>query len=160
MNSRGDLMTLYDRIQQDMKEAMKARDSLKTNTLRSVISSVKMYLASSEEARSGELTDEIVIGLVRKEAKKREESIEAYRKAERDDLVQSESEELEILKSYLPEEMSPDEIRAVALKTIEDLKANNPSDLGKVMRELMVRLKGRVDGKLVNKIVRELLESR
>ena len=143
-------MTLYDRIQQDMKEAMKARDSLKTNTLRSVISSVKMYLASSEEARSGELTDE----------KKREESIEAYRKAERDDLVQSESEELEILKSYLPEEMSPDEIRAVALKTIEDLKANNPSDLGKVMRELMVRLKGRVDGKLVNKIVRELLESR
>ena len=61
-----------------------------------------MYLASSEEARSGELTDEIVIGLVRKEAKKREESIEAYRKAERDDLVQSESEELEILKSYLP----------------------------------------------------------
>ncbi|AFK05778.1 MULTISPECIES: GatB/YqeY domain-containing protein [Mesotoga] len=153
-------MTLYDRIQQDMKEAMKARDSLKTNTLRSVISSVKMYLASSEEARSGELTDEIVIGLVRKEAKKREESIEAYRKAERDDLVQSESEELEILKSYLPEEMSPDEIRAVALKTIEDLKANNPSDLGKVMRELMVRLKGRVDGKLVNKIVRELLESR
>ncbi|PIJ60699.1 GatB/YqeY domain-containing protein [Mesotoga sp. H07.pep.5.3] len=153
-------MTLYDRIQQDMKEAMKARDSLKTNTLRSVISSVKMYLASSEEARSGELTDEIVIGLVRKEAKKREESIEAYRKAERNDLVQSESEELEILKSYLPEEMSPDEIRAVALKTIEDLKANNPSDLGKVMRELMVRLKGRVDGKLVNKIVRELLESR
>lgn len=153
-------MTLYDRIQQDMKEAMKARDSLKTNTLRSVISSVKMYLASSEEARSGELTDEIVIGLVRKEAKKREESIEAYRKAERNDLVQSESEELEILKSYLPEEMSPDEIRAVALKTIEDLKANNPSDLGKVMRELMVRLKGKVDGKLVNKIVRELLESR
>ncbi|MBN2219882.1 MAG: GatB/YqeY domain-containing protein [Kosmotogaceae bacterium] len=153
-------MTLYDRIQQEMKEAMKARDSLKTNTLRSVISSVKMYLASSEEARSGEVTDEIVIGLIGKEAKKREESIEAYRKAERDDLVKSESEELEILKSYLPEEMSPDEIRAVALKTIEDLKANTPSDLGKVMRELMVRLKGRVDGKLVNKIVRELLESR
>ncbi|WP_292596623.1 GatB/YqeY domain-containing protein [Mesotoga sp. UBA6090] len=153
-------MTLYEQIQQEMKEAMKSRDSLKTNTLRSVIASVKNYLVSSEEARAREVNDELLIDLIAKEAKKREESIEAYKKAGRDDLVSSESKELEILSSYLPEELSADEIRTIALQTIDDLKANNPSDLGKVMRELMVRVKGRADGKLVNKIVRELLESR
>ncbi len=153
-------MTLYEQIQQEMKEAMKSRDSLKTNTLRSVIASVKNYLVSSEEARAREVNDELLIDLIAKEAKKREESIEAYKKAGRDDLVSSESKELEILRSYLPEELSADEIRAIALQTIDDLKAKNPSDLGKVMRELMVRVKGRADGKLVNKIVRELLESR
>ena len=139
-------MTLYEQIQQEMKEAMKSRDSLKTNTLRSVIASVKNYLVSSEEARAREVNDELLIDLIAKEAKKREESIEAYK--------------LEILSKYLPEELSADEIRAIALQTIDDLKANNPSDLGKVMRELMARVKGRADGKLVNKIVRELLESR
>jgi len=153
-------MTLYEQIQKEMKEAMKSRDSLKTNTLRSVIASVKNYLVSSEEARAREVNDELLIDLIAKEAKKREESIEAYKKAGRDDLVSSESKELEILRSYLPEELSADEIRAIALQTIDDLKAKNPSDLGKVMRELMVRVKGRADGKLVNKIVRELLESR
>ncbi|MGC9322138.1 MAG: GatB/YqeY domain-containing protein [Kosmotogaceae bacterium] len=153
-------MTLYEQIQQEMKDAMKSRNSLKTNTLRSVIASVKNYLVSSEEARGREVSDELLVDFIAKEAKKREESIEAYKKAGRDDLVSSESEELEILRSYLPEELSLDEIRAIALQTIEDLKANNPSDLGKVMRELMVRVKGRADGKLVNKIVRELLESR
>ncbi|HDP78752.1 MAG TPA: GatB/YqeY domain-containing protein [Mesotoga infera] len=153
-------MTLYEQIQQEMKDAMKSRNALKTNTLRSVIASVKNYLVSSEEARGREVSDELLVDFIAKEAKKREESIEAYKKAGRDDLVSSESEELEILRSYLPEELSLDEIRAIALQTIEDLKANNPSDLGKVMRELMVRVKGRADGKLVNKIVRELLESR
>ncbi|MDD2333231.1 MAG: GatB/YqeY domain-containing protein [Mesotoga sp.] len=153
-------MTLYEQIQQEMKEAMKSRDSLKTNTLRSVIASVKNYLVSSEEARAREVNDELLIDLIAKEAKKREESIEAYKKVGRDDLVSSESKELEILSKYLPEELSADEIRAIALQTIDDLKANNPSDLGKVMRELMARVKGRADGKLVNKIVRELLESR
>jgi len=153
-------MKLYEQIQLEMKEAMKSRDSLKTNTLRSVIASVKNYLVSSEEARAQEVNDELLIDLIAKEAKKREESIEAYKKAGRDDLVSSESKELEILSSYLPEELSADEIRTIALQTIDDLKANNPSDLGKVMRELMVRVKGRADGKLVNKIVRELLESR
>ncbi|MBN2253339.1 MAG: GatB/YqeY domain-containing protein [Kosmotogaceae bacterium] len=153
-------MTLYEQIQQEMKEAMKSRDSLKTNTLRSVIASVKNHLVSSEEARAREVSDELMIDLIAKEAKKREESIEAYKKVGRDDLVSSESQELEILSKYLPEELSADEIRVIALQTIDDLKANNPSDLGKVMRELMVRVKGRADGKLVNKIVRELLESR
>jgi len=153
-------MSLFDRIQQELKEAMKSRDSLKTNTLRGVIASVKTYLASSEETRGAEVTDELLIDLIAKEAKKREESIEAYEKAGRDDLVASESAELEILKRFLPEEMTVDEIRKLALKTIDDLKANNPSDLGKVMRELMARLKGRADGKLANRIVRELLESR
>jgi len=153
-------MTLYEQIQQEMKEAMKSRDSLKTNTLRSIIASVKNYLVSSEEGRAQKVNDELLIDLIAKEAKKREESIEAYKKAGRDDLVSSEYKELEILSSYLPEQLSADEIRAIALQTIDDLKANNPSDLGKVMRELMVRVKGRADGKLVNKIVRELLESR
>jgi uncharacterized protein YqeY len=105
-----------------MKEAMKSRDSLKTNTLRGVIASVKTYLASSEETRGAEVTDELLIDLIAKEAKKREESIEAYEKAGRDDLVASESAELEILKRFLPEEMTVDEIRKLALKTIDDFK--------------------------------------
>jgi len=153
-------MSLYEKIQNDMKEAMKSRDMLRTNTLRSVIAAVKNFQASSEENRKGEVKDDTVIGLIGKEVKRREESIEAYIKAGRDELVAQETLEMEILKGYLPEELSENEIRAIALKTIEDLKANGPSDLGKVMREVMVRLKGRADGKLTNKIVRELLESR
>jgi uncharacterized protein YqeY len=153
-------MSLYEKIQSDMKEAMKSRDTLRTNTLRFVIAAVKNFQASSEENRKGEVTDDTVIGLIGKEVKRREESIEAYVKAGRNELVAQETLEMEILKDYLPEELSENDIRSVALKTIEDLKANGPSDLGKVMREVMVRLKGRADGKLTNKIVRELLESR
>lgn len=143
-----------------MKEAMKSRDSLRTNTLRGVIASIKNYLVSTPEARNTELSDEVVLELIAKETKKREEAMEAYAKAGRDELVEQERREFELLKSYLPEELGEEEIRLAALRAIEDLKAYSPSDLGRVMRELMVRLKGRVDGKLVNKVVRELLESR
>ena len=153
-------MSLYEKIQSDIKESMKAKDSLRTNTLRSVVAAVKNFLVSSEDARKEELTDDTVMSFVAKEVKRREESIEAYSKAGREDLVEQETREMEILKTYLPEEMSEEQIRSTALKSIEDLKATGPSDLGKVMRELMMRLKGRADGKIANKIVRELLESR
>jgi hypothetical protein len=153
-------VSLYEKIQSDIKESMKTKDSLRTNTLRSVVAAVKNFLVSSESSRKEQLTDDMVISFVAKEVKRREESIEAYSKAGREDLVEQETREMKILKSYLPEEMSEEQIRSTALKTIEDLKATGPSDLGKVMRELMIRLKGRADGKTTNKIVRELLESR
>ena len=81
-------MSLYEKIQSDMKEAMKLRDTLRTNTLRFVIAAVKNFQASSEENRKGEVTDDTVIGLIGKEVKRREESIEAYVKAGRNELVE------------------------------------------------------------------------
>ena len=91
-------MSLYEKIQSDIKESMKAKDSLRTNTLRSVVAAVKNFLVSSEDARKEELTDDTVMSFVAKEVKRREESIEAYSKAGREDLVEQETREMEILK--------------------------------------------------------------
>lgn len=153
-------MTLYAKIQAEMKQAMKDKDSLKVNTLRAVVAAAKNYLVSSEKARKKGITDEVLLDLIMKEAKKREESIQAYKKAKRDDLAAEEEAELKILKAFLPEMMSEEEIRELALKVIDSVGAKGPSDLGKIMREIMPKVKGRANGKTVNRIVRELLASK
>jgi len=153
-------MGLYEELQNELKIALKNRDSLKANTIRSVIAAVKNYLVSSEKAKKEGATDEIVQKLVMKEIKNRKESIEEYEKADRKELADKEKKEMEILKEFMPEMLSEDEIRKLAIETIDELDANDPSELGNVMRNIMPKLKGKADGKVVNKIVRELLESR
>ncbi|TYB92608.1 MAG: GatB/YqeY domain-containing protein [Kosmotoga sp.] len=153
-------MGLYEELQNELKIALKNRDSLKANTIRSVIAAVKNYLVSSEVAKKEGATDEIVQKLVMKEIKNRKESIEEYEKADRKELAEKEKKEMEILKEFMPEMLSEDEIRKLAIETIDELDANDPSELGNVMRNIMPKVKGKADGKVVNKIVRELLESR
>jgi len=146
-------MALKERIMDDLKKAMKERNEVKVRTLRMVIASIKNW----EVENTKEIDDDGMITVLTKEAKRRKEAIEEYRKAGREDLAKAEEEELKIIESYLPERMSEEEIKELVLKTIEEVKATSPKDLGKVMKVIMPKVKGRADGKLVNEMVRKIL---
>lgn len=150
------VMSLADQITDDLKTAMKARDKERTAALRQILAGIKNLRV--EEGRGGaEVTDEEVTTLLTREAKMRRESIETYTEAGREELAAKERAELDVINSYLPEQMGSDEIRTLVTEVVEATGANDPGDLGKVMGQLMPRVKGRADGKLVNQIVREEL---
>lgn len=146
-------MHLKDKITQDMKEAMKARDQLKLSTLRLLVSEIK----NREIDAKGELKDEDILALVQKAVKQRQDSISQYEKGGRQDLAEKEKAEMEILKTYLPEELSREEILQIIDEAIAATGASSPKEMGKVMREVMPKVKGRADGKLVNELVRKRL---
>lgn len=145
-------MNLRQQLQQDLQEAIRARDERRKAALRMVLLSVQMA-----EAEGRKLGDADIVALIRKEVKKREEALEMIRKAGRDDLAATDSAELEVLRAYLPKMMDDEAITAEAEKAIAEVGAASPADLGKVMRVLMPRLRGKADGRRVNQIVRELL---
>ncbi len=146
-------MGLKERLKADMKEAMKAKDKIKLSTIRMINSLIK----NAEIEKRGELTDEEIIQLLMKYAKQRKESIEMYEKGGRQDLVEKEKAELAVVESYLPKQMSGEEIREIVKQTIEEVGASSIKDMGKVMKAVMPKVKGRADGSVVNKIVKELL---
>jgi len=148
-------MGLIDQINNDLKEAMKSGDRFRTQTLRSLKSAIKY----AEIEAGNELDDQSLLAVIAKEAKQRRDSIAEFEKGGRDDLVESESTELAILESYLPEQMSEDEIRTKAQTVIDELGIADMKGMGQVMKKLMAELKGQADGKVVNQIVRELLSS-
>ncbi len=146
-------MSLKDKIMQNMKEAMKARDQLKLSTLRLLVSEIK----NREIDAKGELKDEDILALVQKAVKQRQDSISQYEKGGRQDLAEKEKAEMEILKAYLPEELSREEVLQIIDEAIAATGASSPKEMGKVMREVMPKVKGRADGKLVNELVRKRL---
>jgi len=146
-------MGLKERLKEDMKAAMKAKDKERLSVIRMLQSLIK----NAEIDKRGELTDEEIVSLLMKYAKQRRESIELYEKGGRQDLVEKEKRELQIVESYLPKQMDEDEIRELVAKVIEEVGASSPKDIGKVMQAVMPKVKGRADGSVVNKIVRELL---
>lgn len=146
-------ISLVERLNQDMKLAMKNKDKLKLSVIRMVKASVK-----NEEINQGSpLTDEQVLAVVTRELKQRRDSLQEFDKAGREDLAAPTREEIEILLEYMPEQMGEDEIRRVVSEAIQQVGAQSKKDLGKVMGVLMPKVKGRADGALVNKIVQELL---
>jgi uncharacterized protein YqeY len=151
-------MSLREQLSNDLKEAMRNRQETRKRTLRSVIAALKQ--AETELDASGQrrqLDDEDILALIAKQAKQRQESITEYQKASRQDLVDEEQAELEILEEYLPRQLTREEIETEARKVIAEVGASGPRDIGKVMRPLMDRLRGRADGREVNQVVRELL---
>ena len=146
-------MSLKERIREDLKKAMKEKDEVKVRTLRMMIAAIR----NLEVEKMKEASDEDVLTALQREAKKRREAIEKYEEAGREDLAEEERRELQVIESYLPEQMSEEEIEELAKKVIEQVGASSPKDLGKVMKEIMPKVKGRADGKLVNSIVRRLL---
>lgn len=151
-------MGLREQLMDDLKEAMRQQDDVRKRGIRSVIAAMKT--AESELDKSGQrviLTDDDILALISKQAKQRQESIDEFRKGGREDLVAEEEAELAILKGYLPEQLSREEIEAEVRQLIVEVDATGPQDMGKVMKPIMARFRGRVDGKLVNEIVRELL---
>lgn len=149
-------MSLADQIQTDLTTAMKARDKVRTQTLRSVLAGIKNLKAEGGRADKP-VSDEEVVAIIAKEAKKRRESVDTYTTNGRPELAEAEQAELDVLGAYLPEQMGADEVRAVVAETVAEVGASGPGDLGKVMGALMPKVKGKADGKLVNQIVREQL---
>ena len=148
-------MSLRERLDNDMKAAMKERDALRL----SVIRMVKSEIRNEEIAKGTTLQDEDVLQVLSRQAKRRRESIEQYGKGGRTDLVEQEAAELRILSEYMPEQMDEAEIARVAREVISELHAASRADKGKVMGAVMPRVRGKADGKLVNQVVDRLLES-
>jgi hypothetical protein len=146
-------MTLKERLNEDMKAAMKARDELRVSVLRLARSS----LHNAEVEKRTELDDAGVVEVLEKEAKKRREAMEAYEQAQRSDLADRERKELEILHSYLPQPMTEDELRVVVQECITEAGATSRKDVGAVMKVLMPKIRGRADGKMANQIVQQML---
>ena len=148
-------MSLKEQLQTDMVDAMRSGDVEKRDTLRYVMSAIKQV--EVDERR--ELTEEDVVAVLKKQAKQRRESIADYEAAGREDLVHEEKAQLALIESYLPAQMSREEIAVAAAEVIAELGAEGPQSTGQVMGQLMPRLKGMADGRLVNEVVRELLMS-
>jgi len=149
-------ITLKARIQEALKGALKRQQRVEVSTLRLLLSEIKYAeIAQQKPADDGKVLD--VIG---KEVKRRRESIEAFGKGNRGDLVAQEEAELAVLMSYLPKQMSREEITAAVRQAMDAVGARGPSDKGKVMAQLMPQLKGRADGKEVSEITSELLAAR
>lgn len=150
-------MALKDQIMADLKQAMKDKEQNRLRVLRSLKS--KLLEREISERKEGEatLSDEQTIEVLMKAAKQRKESIDQFEQGGRDDLVQSEKDELEIINSYLPEMLSEEEVREVAREKIDQLGAENMADMGRVMGAMMQELKGKAEGSLVSKVVKEEL---
>ena len=147
--------SIRERLTGDLKQAMKAGD----NARRSVIRMVMAALKNAEIAKRGTLEESEVLGVIAKEARQRQESIDAFKQGDRQDLVDKEEKEMAILQEYLPQQATREEIVAAARTVIAEVGAQGPRDKGRVMPVLIGRLKGKADGREINAVVTELLST-
>ncbi|HIP96198.1 MAG TPA: GatB/YqeY domain-containing protein [Anaerolineae bacterium] len=146
-------MSLKQKLQDDLKQAIRDGDSNRKSTIRLALTAI----TNAEVQKRRELDEAETLAILSREAKQRRESVEEYRKAGRVDLVAQEEAELQILLSYMPAQMSRDEIVDRAREVIAEVGATSPAQMGAVMRRLMPALRGRADGRVVSEVVRELL---
>jgi uncharacterized protein YqeY len=146
-------MALEEKIRTDLEQSLRKNDKLRCSVLRMVLAGIR----NAEIAQQKTLDDDGILVVIDKEAKMRRESIEAFEKGNRQDLVDKEKAELAILLEYLPEQMTRDQILAAAQKVISELGASSPKDKGKVMSQLMPQLRGKAQGQEVSEVVNELL---
>ena len=146
-------MTLKERLNQEMKQAMKARDSLRLTTIRMILTAVK----NREIEQKKELDDREVTAVLSTMLKQRREAADAYRKGERDELAEKEEREIEILQDFLPAQLSSEEIGKVIDSAIEETGASSMKEMGAVMKIVSGRTAGRADGKVVSEMVRKRL---
>lgn len=147
---------LKQKLQQELKESMLAKNAEKTSVLRLLLSAIG-YFEIQKGGAGYEATDEDILAVIQKEAKQRRDSIEQFEKGGRPELAEKERQELEMLSVYLPAQMGEDEVRSLVKEAISQTGASSPQDMGKVMGALMPKTKGKADGSLVSKIVREEL---
>lgn len=146
-------MTLKDKVKGALKESLKRQERTEVSTLRLLLSEIN----NAEIAEQKPLDDSKVLDVIAKEAKRRRESIEAFKQGKRNDLVAQEEAELNVLMGYLPKQMSHEEIIAAAREVVDAVGAAGPGDKGKIMSQLMPQLKGKADGKEVSDVVSQLL---
>jgi len=147
-------MNLSDRLTDDMKQAMKDKDKFRLSTIRMVRASV---LNLEKELRRS-LDDNEMLDILSREIKQRKDSLQEFKKAGREDLVENLAAEIDIISKYLPEQLTEEEIQEIVRQTIQELGASSKADMGKVMGALMPKTKGRADGKLVNQVVQQFLQ--
>lgn len=146
-------MSLKDTIREALKQALKQNNAVEVSTLRLLLSEIR----NAEIAQQKTADDNKILEVISREAKRRRESIEAFRQGKRSDLVAKEEAELAVLMRYLPKQMSREEIMILARQVVDAVGAKGPSDKGKVMAQLMPQLKGKADGKEVSEIVSQIL---
>ena len=146
---------LKEKLNNDLKQAMRDGDTVRRSVMRLVLSAVK----NAEIAKQGALEDGDILGIIAKDVRQHQESIEAFQQGNRQDLIAQEEAEMMVLQEYLPQQMTRDEIIAEARQIIEEVGAQAPGDKGKVMPKLIAKLKGRADGREINTVVTELLSS-
>ena len=149
-------MTLQQRVDSDLKEAMRAKDATKLNVLRMLKSALK-YAAIAKSDAEAELSDAEAVQVIRKQAKQRQDSIESFEKGGRVELADKEKEELAILNTYLPQGMSAEELAKVVRETIGELGATSKVQMGAVMKALQAKVGGRADGKTLSSEVQKQL---
>lgn len=148
-------MSLTDKVNNEIKEAMKAKDQDKLRALRAIKSA--LLLAQTEKGSGGEINEQAEFAILQKQLKQRKESAEIYQQQGRKDLAEPELKEAEVIESFLPKMMSEEELRPVIKDIIAQVGASSPSDMGKVMGAATKQLAGKADNKLVSTIVREML---
>jgi uncharacterized protein YqeY len=144
---------LKQQLTDDLKQAMRGGDTVKRSTIRLLLASIH----NTEIAKHATLDDADIFGIITKEIRQRQESIESFKQGNRQDLVAKEEAEMAVLQAYLPQQMTREEIVAAAHKVIAEVGAQGPADKGKVMPGLIAQLKGRADGREINAVVTELL---
>lgn len=146
-------MSVIDRLDSDLKEALKSRNEVKLSTIRMLKASLK----NKSIEKMSSLTDDDIISVLSSASKQRRESIDQYTAAGRSDLAAKELKELEIIQSYLPKQLSNEDIDVLIKNAISESRASSPADMGKVMKIVSLKTKGIADGKFVSQRVRELL---
>jgi len=149
-------MSIKGLLTEDMKQAMKDKESGKLRL--SVIRMARANIKNIEIDEKRELNDDEVLAVLVKEVKMRQDSLEEFAKAGREELVEQAKQEIAILRKYLPEQLSDEELRALVEEAVAETGAAGPKDMGKVMAALMPKTRGRADGKRINTMVRELLK--
>jgi uncharacterized protein YqeY len=145
-------MTFAEKLNSDLKEAMKAKDETRMNCIRQV----KTEVMKKEVAQKKTLSDDEILGVIASVAKSHVESIDSFRKGNREDLIAKEEKELVILKAYLPEQMSDEELKKIVGEAVKSTAASTLKEMGRIMAAVMPQVKGRADGNRVSAIVKEI----
>ena len=152
-------LTLKQRLQNDLKESMRSNDERRKIVVRLLMASIRnAEVDARTDGRGGVVSESEALALVRREVKQHEESLAEAIKAGRDDLVAEQTAELELLKTYLPKQLTREQIVELARQTIAEVKATSPKQQGEVMKALLPKVKDMADGKTVSEVVRELLK--
>jgi uncharacterized protein YqeY len=147
------MMSIKEQLQNQLKDAIRAGDDLNKRTLRMAISAIRL----AEIDKGSELDDNAVLAILQKEVKSRQESIEEAQQAGRPELADAAQQEIDVLKAFLPEQLSPEELESLAKQVIAEVGATSMRDMGAVMKILVPRLEGRATGQQANQVVRKLL---
>ena len=146
-------MSIQEKIQVDLKESLKSKDELRVSTIRFLMSAIH----NAKIEKGEELNDEDVVGVIQKQIKQRKESIEGFKKGNRDELVEKETREMKILQEYLPEQPSESDLEQLVDKAVKDTSSSSVTDMGKVMGKLSGDLKGKADMSAVSSLVKKKL---